>query len=160
MPKGLVVYDSATGNTEKMAVAISRGMKKAGLTVEVKRVKDVSLDDLIGADAIVLGSPTYFGNMSNKLKRLIDKSIKIYPDKLDGKIGAVFTSSEDLMSDMALLSLVTAMFIHRMIVIGHQSGQFGAISLEEPDDNRVAECEAFGKRIAGFTKAIAGRQSG
>ncbi|TET26277.1 MAG: flavodoxin family protein [Dehalococcoidia bacterium] len=157
MPKGLVVYDSATGNTEKMAMAISRGMKKAGLTVEVKRVKDASLDDLIDANAIVLGSPTYFANVSNKMKRFIDKSIKIYPDKLKNKVGAVFTSSEGVGSEMTLLSLIVAMLLHRMVIIGHQSGDFGAISFKEPDNNCVAECEAFGERIADFTKVIASR---
>lgn len=155
MPKGLVVYDSATGNTEKMAIPIGRGMKRAGLDVEVKRVKDTSLSDLADADAIVLGSPTYFANMSNKMKKFIDKSVKIYPDKLKDKVGAAFTSSEGLLSEMTLLSLILAMLVHRMIIIGHQSGELGAMSLEAPDDKRIAECETFGERIGNFTKAMA-----
>jgi len=154
MPKGLVVYDSATGNTEKMAMAISQGMKRAGLDVEAKRVKNVSLSDLIDADAIVLGSPTYFATMSNHMKRLIDESVKIYPDKLKDKVGAAFTSYQGLGGEMTLLSLILAMLVHRMIIVGHQSGELGAISFEAPDDKHIAECEAFGERVADVTKAV------
>jgi len=154
MPKGLVVYDSATGNTEKMAMAISQGMKRAGLDVEVKRVKNVSLSDLIDADAIVLGSPTYFATMSNHMKRFIDESVKIYPDKLKDKVGAAFTSYQGLGGEMTLLSLILAMLVHRMIIVGHQSGELGAISFEAPDDKHIAECEAFGERVADVTKAV------
>jgi len=45
MPKGLVVYDSKTGNTEKMAIAIAQGMGGGGLEVKVKRVGDASLSE-------------------------------------------------------------------------------------------------------------------
>ena len=71
MPKGLVVYDSKTGHTEQMAMAISQGMKKAGLDVEAKRVEDTSMSDLVNADAIAFGSPTYFANVSTKMKELM-----------------------------------------------------------------------------------------
>ena len=155
MPKGLVVYDSVTGNTEKMAIPIGRGMKRAGLDVEVKRVKDTSLSDLAEADALVLGSPTYFATMSNYMKKFIDKSVKIYPDKLQGKVGAAFTSYDGLGGETTLLSLILAMFVHRMIIVGHQSGEFGAISLGAPDDKNIAECEAFGERIGNFAQAMA-----
>ena len=124
MPKGLVVYDSKDGNTEKMAMAISRGMKKAGLDVDVKRADDTTLNDLTEADAIALGSPTYFANMSDKMKEFIDKSIDIYPDKLKDKIGAAFTSCSGIGGEMTLLSLIVAMFLHRMVIVGHQSGSF------------------------------------
>ena len=158
MLKGLVVYDSKTGRTEKMAMAISQGMKRAGLDVEAKRVKNVSLSDLIDADAIVLGSPTYFATMSGNMKEFIDKSIDIYPDKLMDKVGAVFTSSGGLGEEMTLSSLILAMLSHRMIIVGHQTdASFGAISIGEPDKKCIAECQIFGERIAGFTKAIAKR---
>jgi len=155
MPKGLVVYDSKTGNTEKMAVAISQGMERGGLEVKVKRVGSASLGDLTNADAIVLGSPTYFGNMSGNMKQFVDKSIELYPDKLKDKVGAAFTSYGGEGDYTTLLSLIVAMFFHQMIIVGHQSGEPGAISVEEPDDKCIAECQVFGERIADFAKAIA-----
>jgi len=154
MSKALVVYDSETGNTEKMANAISEGIKEAGHDVEAKHVDKTSLDDLMAADAIILGSPTYFCTMSGKMKNLIDKSIEIYPDKLQNKIGAAFTSSGDIAggNETALLSLIQAMLMHRMIIVGHQSGSFGAVSIGEPDKECLAGCKEFGKRIANFIK--------
>ncbi len=156
MPKGLLVYDSKTGNTEKMAMAISQGMKKGGLEVKVKKVGDASLDDLTDADAIVLGSPTYFSILSGNMKDFIDKSVELYPDKLKGKVGAAFASCAEA-CEMTLITIIIAMLWHGMIIVGRQppSGGLGVASLEEPDNDRIAECKAFGERIADVTKAIA-----
>ena len=155
MPKGLVVYDSKTGHTEKMAMAISQGMERGGLEVKVKRVEDASLSDLTDADAIVLGSPTYFANMSGNMKEFVDKSVELYPDKLKDRVGAVFTSYEGQGDYTALSSFIIAMLFHQMIIVGHQSGGIGAVSFKEPDDKCIAECQVFGERIADFAKAIA-----
>jgi len=154
MPKGLVVYDSKTDNTEKMAIAISQGMERGELEVKTKRAEDTSLDELIGADAIVFGTPTYYATISNNMKALIDKTVDIYP-KLQDKVGAAFTSYDGTGAELALLSLIQTMFVQKMVVIGHQSGNLGAISLGKPDDKCIAECRVFGERIADFTKAIA-----
>ncbi len=162
MPKALVVYDSKTGNTEKMARAISEGIKEAGLDVEVKKVDDASLDDLIAADAIVLGSPTYFGTMSGKMKVFIDKSDDII-GKLQDKIGAAFTSSAGIAggNETTLVSLIQAMLMHRMVIIGHQrgsyvigysSGSYGAVSIKAPDEECITGCRQFGKRIGSLVK--------
>ncbi len=163
MSKVLVVYDSRTGNTEKMAVAISEGVKEVGLDVEVKHVDNTDLDDLTAADAIVIGSPTYFGNMSARMKAFIDRTVKIYPHKLENKIGAAFTASGGVTdgSETALFSLIQAMLMHRMLivgyqtgahVVGHHAGSYGAVSIGKPDDECLAGCRQFGKRIAGLVK--------
>ena len=154
MVKALVVYDSRTGNTEKMAKAIGDGIRETGLDVEVKKVKDTTLADLVAAEAIVLGSPTHFCTMSDRMKELIDKSIKIYPDQLQNKIGAAFTSSGDVAggNETTLLSLIQAMLMHGMVVVGHQSGSFGAVSIGTPDEKCITECRVFGKRIGSLVK--------
>ena len=111
-------------------------------------------DDLTAADAIILGSPTHFCTMSVKMKGLIDKSIEIYPDKLRNKIGAAFTSSGAIAggNESTLLSLIQAMLMHRMVIVGHQSGSFGAVSIGEPNKECLAQCKEFGKRIVYFLK--------
>ena len=156
MSRALVVYDSKTGNTEKMAQAIGEGIREAEMEVEVKRVDDTSLTDLAAADAIILGSPTQFCTMSGKMKAFIDKSIEIYPHKLQNKVGAAFTSSGAVAggNETTLLSLIQAMLMHRMFIVGHQSGSFGAVSIGEPSKRSLAECRKFGKRIANFTKRL------
>ncbi|MGB9853379.1 MAG: flavodoxin family protein, partial [Candidatus Bathyarchaeales archaeon] len=120
MAKILVVYDSKTGNTEKMAFAVAEGAKQVGgVEVVVKKVDQTSLEDLIGADGIIIGSPTHFGQMSSKLKALIDESVKIH-EKLEGKVGAAFTSSGGTATgaETTLLSILQAMLVHGMIVQG------------------------------------------
>jgi len=157
MAKALVVYDSTTGNTEKMAVAIGDGLREIGLDVEVKNVDTTKLDDLVAADAIVMGSPTYYSNMSAKMKRLLDKSITLgtgEPSKLKNKIGAAFTSCGEVEggSETALLSLIIAMLWHAMVIVGHQSGACGALSVGAPDEKCMLNCKVFGKRIGNLAK--------
>ena len=95
MTSVLIVYDSATGNTEKMASAVATGAKKAkGVEVVVLKVDKAKMEDLVKADAIILGSPTYYGNMTGRLKSFIDKTNSIH-GKLKGKVGGAFTSSGD-----------------------------------------------------------------
>jgi NAD(P)H dehydrogenase (quinone) len=73
MAKILIVYDSSTGNTEKMAQAVAEGAKQIKDTkVNVKKVDETDVKDLLKIDAIVFGSPTYFGEMSGRLKAFID----------------------------------------------------------------------------------------
>jgi len=157
MAKALVVYDSRTGNTEKVAKAIGEGIKAAGLNVEVKHVDNTSVDDLTAAEAIVLGSPTYFSAMTDKMKAFVDATIKLWPGKpgpLKDKVGAAFTACGGANggNEMTLLGLIRAMLWHGMVIVGHQSGASGAVSVEEPDEKCIAECKQFGQRIASMVK--------
>jgi len=157
MAKALVVYDSATGNTEKMAVAIGDGLREIGLDVEVKKVDTTNLDDLVAADAIVMGSPTYFSTVTAKMKAFIDKSIDVWPGepgKLKNKIGAAFTSCAGAEggNETTLLALIRAMLWHGMVIVGHQSGACGAFSVETPDEKCLSDCKEFGKRIGSLAK--------
>ncbi|MBI4285853.1 MAG: NAD(P)H-dependent oxidoreductase [Chloroflexi bacterium] len=161
MARAIVVYDSRTGHTEKMALAIGEGLKTSGAETVVKKVDDTSLEDLMAADAIVVGSPTYFGNMSAKMKTFVDKTIKIYPDGLKDKFGAVFTSAGGVSDgcETALLTLILFLLYHRMVIVGVQkgakvigqhAGAFGAVSIRTPDEGCLESCYDFGQRIAGF----------
>jgi sulfite reductase alpha subunit-like flavoprotein len=69
----LVTYHSATGNTEKMAQAVAEGAKAvSGTSVVLKRIGEVIGDDLLSADAVIVGSPVYVGNMSGQVKTFFD----------------------------------------------------------------------------------------
>lgn len=147
----MVVYDSETGNTEKMAFAVADGAKQVGgVNVAVKKAEQTKLEDLLNADGIIMGSPTYFGQMSAKLKALIDESVEIH-EKLEGKVGAAFTSAGGTATgaETTLFSILEAMLIHGMIVQGRSDDKhYGAAALESPDDEELKFCRELGKRTA------------
>ena len=60
MSEILVIYFSETGNTEKMAHSVAEGVKAEGVAVEVKKVADASVDELLDTKGIIIGSPNLF----------------------------------------------------------------------------------------------------
>jgi NAD(P)H dehydrogenase (quinone) len=154
--KILIVYDSKTGNTEKMASAIAKGAEKIGAEATVKRAEQTKLEDLQRADGIIMGSPTYFGQMSAKLKTLIDESVKIH-EKLTGKVGAAFTSAGGTATgaETTLLSIMQAMLIHGMIVQGNaEDKHYGAAATGAPKAKDLKHCEELGARVAVLIKKL------
>ena len=60
MVKVVVVYDSKSGNTESMAQAVAKGSRSVPQAdVALKKVDQTNLEDLLNADVIIVGSPTY-----------------------------------------------------------------------------------------------------
>ena len=155
MLKALIIYDSKTGNTEKMAFLVAEGVRESdGVECVVKRVEDATLEDLIQAQGIIVGSPTYYGGMSGKLKEFFDKSVEIH-GKLDGKIGAAFTSSGGTASgaETTVISILEAMLIHGMIIQGDPSGKhYGMAAVEAPSGKDEKLCRRFGRRTAELMK--------
>jgi NAD(P)H dehydrogenase (quinone) len=151
MTKILIVYDSKTGNTGKMAFAVAEGAKQVkGVEIVVKQVGKMTLNDLCNSDGIIMGSPAYYGEMSGKLKSFIDKSVKIH-GKLKGKVGAAFTSSGGTASgaETTLLSILQAMLIHGMIVQGRADHKhYGAAAVGSPGAKDIIDCKELGKRVA------------
>jgi NAD(P)H dehydrogenase (quinone) len=92
----LVAYHSATGNTEKMAQGVAEGVKSvAGASVLVKRVGEVTAEDLLSSDGVVIGSPVYFGNMSGEVKTFLDiwgKMGLFQERKMRNKVGGTFAT--------------------------------------------------------------------
>ena len=142
----LVVYYSLYGHTHKMAEAVAKGVNKVGggkallkrapetLTPEIidmmgateiqKNLSSVpfaSIDDLASADAIIIGTPTRFGNMCAQMKQFLDATGGLWQEgKLIGKPGAVFTSTATQHGgqESTILSVHTVLLHHGMIVVG------------------------------------------
>lgn len=92
MAKVLGIYDSRTGNTERLAKAVANGARRvSGVEVVLKKVKEVSLEDIASADAYAFGSPSHFSIMSGEILTLFTN---LYPkrDLLAGKPACVFTT--------------------------------------------------------------------
>lgn len=154
----LIVYDSRTGNTEKTAFLVAEGVRKVnGVNCIVKRVDETNLDDLLNADGIIIGSPTYYGGMSAKIKDLIDKSVKIH-GKLEGKVGAAFTTSGGTATgaETTLLSIINALLIHGMIVKGDPEDKHYGLAIvgapESDEDKNL--CREFGFKFANLVVKI------
>lgn len=92
MAKVLVVYHSVTGNTRAMAQAVAEGVKEvSGVQVVLKEADQVSVSDLVTADALAFGSPTYFSYMAGAIKAIFDKAY-LSRSQLKGKPFAAFAS--------------------------------------------------------------------
>jgi len=158
MPSVLVIYDSQSGNTEKAAVLVAEGARQIkGINCFLKRVDEVSLDDLSKADGIIVGSPTYYGTMSAKIKALLDKSVELH-GKLQGKVGAAFTSSGGTATgaETTILSILQGLLIHGMIIQGTPNAQhYGLAVVGAPKEIDKDMCIEFGARIAKLTTKIA-----
>lgn len=159
MTRITIIYDSRTGNTEKMALAVAEGAKKVkGTQVTVLKVDKAKLSDLTGSDGIIIGSPTYYGNMSGKMKTFIDKTFGIHC-KLTGKAGGAFTSSGGTAcgAETTLLSILQAMLVHGMVVQGRCSDKhYGPTALESPNPKEKAACKELGERVAKLAIALRG----
>ncbi|MCJ7559215.1 NAD(P)H-dependent oxidoreductase [Candidatus Bathyarchaeota archaeon] len=157
MAKVLIVYDSKTGNTETMALAVAKGAEQiSDIEVTVKKAEQTKLDDLLAADGIIMGSPTYYGQMSAKLKALIDESVKIHK-KLTGKVGAAFTSAGGTATgaETTLMSILQAMLVHGMIIQGRADDKhYGASAVGTPKKRELAYCEELGKKVAVLVKKL------
>jgi len=91
-PKVLIMYDSNTGNTEKLAQAVEKGINQiSGVTIVLKRTEAVKTQDVLDADGYAIGSPSHFSIMSGKVLSLLTRLYSIR-HKMSGKPMAVFTT--------------------------------------------------------------------
>lgn len=191
----LVLYYSRHGATREMARHIARGVELAGLEARVRTVPAVSteceavapaipeqgalyasLDDLKGCAALVLGSPTRFGNMAAPLKYFLDGTSSLWlSGALVGKPAAVFTSTASLHGgqETTLLSMMLPLLHHGMLITGlpyseaalletrsggtpygasHHAGQDGKRSL---DEHEIKLCRALGQRVGKTARQVA-----
>jgi multimeric flavodoxin WrbA len=94
MTKILIVYHSQTGNTEKMAHAVADGAHCVeGVDVVMKKAGDATLEDLLTADGLAVGTPENFGYMSGMVKDFFDRTYNAAQDKVFRKPFVVFISA-------------------------------------------------------------------
>ena len=157
MARVLISYFSATGNTKKMAELIAEGAKKAGGDVTLKTIEETSPDELLDCDAVIMGSPTYYGAPAAELRRLFDESVK-YHGQLEGKVGAAFASSANIGggNETTILAILQSMLIHGMVVQGNSKGDhYGPVSVNAPDTRVEKQCRELGRRTAELAAKLA-----
>jgi NAD(P)H dehydrogenase (quinone) len=142
VPRILVVYYSSYGHVETMARAVAEGAASVqGAEVVVKRVRELVPEDVArnaglkldqeapfadplelgDYDAIIVGSPTRFGNMAAQMRNFWDQTGPLWvKNALLKKIGAAFTStaSQHGGQEMTITSIHTTLLHHGMVVVG------------------------------------------
>lgn len=152
MSRVLVIYHSRTGHTESMANAIAETLRTEGLDAECRRVQDATPEDLLEVEGVILGSPTYYGTMAAEVKKLLDDSVK-YHGRLDGKVGAAFSSAGSTGQETTVVSLLQALLIHGMIVQGDPQGHhYGVTTIGKLQEEDFQRCERFAQRYAALVK--------
>ncbi len=157
MSSVLVTYYSRTGNTKEMAEHVAKGAEQAGGDVKLASVDRVDASELAGYDAIIVGSPTYYGSMAAEVKELIDKSVQLH-GKLTDRVGAAFASSAHVGggNETTALDLIHAFLIHGMVVPGiHDGDHYGPVSVGEPDSRVRKQCEQLGDRVVELAAKLA-----
>ncbi len=154
----LVAYHSLSGHTEQMAKAVAEGAGKVpSAHVTMKRVGQVTAEELFTADAIILGSPVYWSNMAGEVKAFIDDwqfKFGVFPEfKLKNKVGGAFATGGQVSSgkELTLLSMLSAMLGNYMIVVSG-GGAFGASATTEGssqgiDEQELAAARDLGQRV-------------
>jgi len=141
MTKVLVLYYSSYGHVEALAQAAAEGAREVGALADVKRVPELvpeqvahkagykisqsagvaSVSELPDYDAIVIGTPTRFGNMASQMKNFLDQCGGLWAaDRLVGKVGSVFTStgSQHGGQESTILATHTVLLHLGMVVVG------------------------------------------
>ncbi len=161
-PNILIVYYSAEGHTQQMAEAVARGARSLQVVnVRLRTVSEATNEDVLWADAIIVGTPVYNANVAPQAQEFINR----WPFEnapLRNKLGAAFVTGGGISAgeEATQLSLIRSMLIFGMIVVGGPdwTTPFGAsaVTAEQPfgkdpkivADQFLKKGEALGRRIA------------
>ena len=134
----LVVYYSKDGHTAALAEAVAKGARSIqGVSVKLLPVAEATNNDVLAADAIILGSPVYNANVAPAMQSFIN-GWPFQGQPLKDKIGAAFVTGGGISAgeEITQLNLLQSMLMFNMIVVGGNSWRqaFGAsgITDEEP----------------------------
>lgn len=159
MSKILVLFDSHSGNTEKMAQLVAEGARSVpGTEVRIKRVSDATPDDIYWCEGLAVGSPTNMGLLSWRMKRFWDEVMLEHWMKIDGRIGCAFSSAGGWGGGMELAcqSLLTVLMNFGFLTFGVTdyaakltTAHYGAVTAREPRSaESQANCQLLGRRLA------------
>lgn len=197
-----VIFYSMYGHIYHMAEAIAKGAREVTDTdVELFRVAELIPDEILDksgakaaqksfidlpiakpeqlstADAIILGTPTRFGNMCAQMRNFLDQTGGLWmKDSLVGKVGSVFTSTgtQHGGQETTIISSQLTLFHLGMIVVGVPYSEKGLTNMNEitggspygastlagndgkrtPSENELAIARFQGRHVAEITKAL------
>ena len=155
----LVLYYSKGGNTRKLAEAIAGGVEQVGGVKAVMRhTREVTKNDFVTANGLIVGSPVYFGTMAAQLKKVLDEFIGVRK-KMENKIGAAFATSGDPTGgkETTMMSIIQALLIYGMVIVGDPlsaTGHYGTACVGAPDGDTQENGRRLGRRVAELVKKL------
>ena len=202
--KVLIVYYSTYGHVHKMAEAIAQGVGQVdGAEAVLRRVPETlppaviekmgaadaqkslghipecTVEELAGADAVIFGTPTRFGNMCGQMRQFLDATGQLWAEgALVGKVGSVFTSSATQHGgqESTILSFHISLLHHGFAVVGLPYTFQGQMRVDEitggspygastiaggsgermPSENELAAARFQGRHVAGIAAKLKG----
>jgi NAD(P)H:quinone oxidoreductase type IV len=138
-----------------------------------------SVDLLASADAVIIGTPTRFGNMCAQVRNFLDQTGQLWMEgKLTGKLGSAFvaTGTQHYGQETTLMSIYYNYFHHGMIVVGIPpsvqelgnmkeitgGGPYGAGTMSDKDgsrqstENELTIARYQGRHLAELAKKLFG----
>ncbi|TET14390.1 MAG: NAD(P)H:quinone oxidoreductase [Dehalococcoidia bacterium] len=198
-----VVFYSMYGHIYRMAEAVAEGAREvAGTEVELLQVPELAPeevlersgakqaqaafahipvakpDDLADADAVILGTPTRFGNMCAQMRNFLDQTGPLWArNALVGKVGSVFTSSNTQHGgqETTITSSHSTLLHLGMVVVGLPYSEVRQTTLDEitggspygastiagpdgsrmPSENELAMARFQGRHVAAIAAKLA-----
>jgi flavodoxin len=86
--KTLVLYWSATGNTEKVAGVIQKALQDAGIEPVVKKIAEAEGEEFYDYDLVFLGTPTYQFLPPEPVRNFVIQKMKVHGKRGDIKLCA------------------------------------------------------------------------
>jgi len=155
MTRILVLYYSMYGHIERMAQAVAEGagepadceatLKRVPETMDEARAREAGakLDqaapiasprELGDYDALILGTPTRYGNMTGQMRSFLDQTGSLWASgALVGKVGSAFTSTATQHGgqETTLTSIHSNLLHFGMVVVGVPYSCQDLLTLEE-----------------------------
>ena len=192
----LILYYSQGGSTAAMAHQVARGVECVPQVQARIRVASplpaygggenadresesgplvATLDDIKACSGLILGSPTYFGNMAAPLKHFLDQTSGLWlAGNLIDKPAGFFTSTSSLHGgqEATLISMMTPLLHHGMVVVGvpysvrelrstsaggtpYGASHWASESNDRLlDENEAAICRSLGHRVAEWAMRV------
>lgn len=200
MTRVLVLYHSSYGHLETLAGEIAAGVREAGAEAAIRRAPETmpeaarraahmkvdqaapeaQVAELADYDAIIVGTPTRFGNASSQMRAFWDQTGGLWAKgALNGKVGGVFVSTGTTGGgqETTAMSMITTLLHHGMLVAGpsyaapelsdtselrggspYAAGTIaGADGARQPMAKERSLARFHGKRIAEFARKLSAK---
>lgn len=135
-----VIYWSQTGNTQKMAELIARGIEEGGKKAELVELANISVADLKDEEVIILGSPA--SGTEEIEETQVEPFVKSLEGNIQGKKVALF-GSWGWGEGEYIKELEERIKSYGGVMVGES-----LTVMESPEGEDEDKCVEFGKLIA------------